>query len=108
MEYLLLIYEDEKRFSQGFDPAELVEYRAFGQKFAHAVKGGKALQPTNAARRRCECATANRSPRMGLSPRPRSSSAASIWLRRPAATRPSRWRRTFRERASAPSRCGPL
>jgi hypothetical protein len=49
MEYLLLIYEDEKRFSQGYDPAELVEYRAFGQKFAPAIRGGKALQPTNAA-----------------------------------------------------------
>lgn len=49
MEYLLLIFEDEKRFSQGYDPAELVEYRAFGQKFAPAIKGGKALQPTNTA-----------------------------------------------------------
>ncbi len=49
MEYLLMIYEDEKRFSQGYDPAELAEYRAFGQEFSTAIKGGKALQPTNTA-----------------------------------------------------------
>ena len=49
MEYLLMIYEDEKRFSQGYDPAELAEYRAFGQEFSAAIKGGKALQPTNTA-----------------------------------------------------------
>src|SRR5215469_3594833 len=49
MQYLLLIYEDEKRFSQGYDPAEMGEYQAFGQKFASAIKGGKALHPTNAA-----------------------------------------------------------
>jgi hypothetical protein len=49
MEYLLMIYEDEKRFSQGYDPAELAEYQAFGKEFAHAIKGGKALQPTKTA-----------------------------------------------------------
>ena len=32
MQYLLLIYEDEKRFAKGFDPAEMSEYKAFGQK----------------------------------------------------------------------------
>ena len=50
MQYLLLIYEDEKRFSQGFDPRELEEYRAFGQEFANAIQGGNALQPTNTAK----------------------------------------------------------
>jgi hypothetical protein len=49
MQYLLLIYEDEKRFSQGFDPDELKEYRAFGQEHANAIKGGNALQPTGTA-----------------------------------------------------------
>jgi hypothetical protein len=49
MQYLLLIYEDEKRFSQGYEPGEMAEYRAFGQEFAEAVKGGKALKPTNTA-----------------------------------------------------------
>jgi hypothetical protein len=49
MEYALLIYEPEKRFSQGFDPAELAEYREFGKQNAAVIKGGKALQPTGAA-----------------------------------------------------------
>jgi hypothetical protein len=49
MEYLLLIYEDEKRFSQGYDEAEMGEYMAFGKEFAHTIKGGNALQPTRTA-----------------------------------------------------------
>jgi hypothetical protein len=50
MQYLLLIYENEKRFSQGFDPAEMAEYHAFGQEFAKGIKGSNALQPTNSAK----------------------------------------------------------
>jgi hypothetical protein len=49
MQYLLLIYDDEKRWSQGYHEAELGEYRAFGKEFADAIKGGNALQPTSAA-----------------------------------------------------------
>ncbi len=49
MQYLLLIYDDEKRFSQGYPDAELGEYRAFGKEFADAIKGGNALQPTSNA-----------------------------------------------------------
>jgi hypothetical protein len=49
MQYLLLIYENEKRFSQGFDEAEMGEYQAFGKQFAAAIKGGNALQPTGTA-----------------------------------------------------------
>ena|SRR5438067_727614 len=49
MQYLLLIYEDEKRFSQAYDQAEMNEYRAFGKEFAAAIKGGNALQPTSTA-----------------------------------------------------------
>ena len=49
MQYLLLIYEDEKRFEQGYDPGEMAEYMAFGKDFAGAIKGGNALQPTTAA-----------------------------------------------------------
>ena len=37
MQYLLLIYENEKRFSKGFPEAELAEYRAFGKQFAAAA-----------------------------------------------------------------------
>ncbi|HEV2246275.1 MAG TPA: YciI family protein [Terriglobia bacterium] len=49
MQYLLLIYENEKRFVKGYPEAELAEYRAFGKEFAAAIKGGNALQPTRAA-----------------------------------------------------------
>ena len=49
MQYLLLIYEDEKRFSQGYDDTEMGEYQAFGKEFANAIKGGNALQPTTSA-----------------------------------------------------------
>lgn len=50
MEYLLLIYEDEKRFSKGYPEAEMSEYQAFGREHAASIKGGHALQPTSAAR----------------------------------------------------------
>ncbi len=50
MQYLLLIYEDEKRLANGFPEAEFAEYGAFGQKHASAIKGGNALQPTGAAK----------------------------------------------------------
>ncbi len=50
MQYLLLIYEDEKRFTKGFDEAELAEYGAFGIKHAAAIKSGHALQPTGTAK----------------------------------------------------------
>jgi hypothetical protein len=49
MQYLLLIYENEKRFAKGYDPAEMAEYGAFGKEFAKAIVGGNALQPTTAA-----------------------------------------------------------
>jgi hypothetical protein len=49
MEYLLLIYEDEKRFSKGYDQAELQEYQAFGKEHSTSIKGGNALQPTHTA-----------------------------------------------------------
>jgi hypothetical protein len=49
MQYLLLIYENEQRFSKGYPQSELEEYRAFGKEYANAIKGGNALQPTNSA-----------------------------------------------------------
>jgi hypothetical protein len=49
MQFLLLIYEDERRFATGDHTAELAEYRAFGQEFSKAIKGGNALQPTGSA-----------------------------------------------------------
>lgn len=50
MQYLLLIYDNEQRWKKGYDPAELGEYRAFGQQHAAAIKGGNALQPTSTAK----------------------------------------------------------
>jgi hypothetical protein len=49
MQYLLLIYEDEKRFEQGFPEEEFAEYGAYGEKHKGAIKGGNALQPTGTA-----------------------------------------------------------
>ena len=49
MKYLLLIYENEKRFENGYDPKELAEYRAFGQEYGKSIVGGHALKPTSTA-----------------------------------------------------------
>ena len=49
MKYLLLIYENEKRFEGGYDPKELAEYGAFGKELAPKILGGNALKPTRAA-----------------------------------------------------------
>lgn len=49
MEFLLLIYESEKRFAAGYAEGEMGEYMAFGKEFATAIKGGNALQPTGTA-----------------------------------------------------------
>ncbi len=49
MQYLLLIYENEKRYEKGYDPKEMAAYGAFGKEFGPAIKGGNALQPTSAA-----------------------------------------------------------
>ena len=53
MQYLLLIYEDEKRWADlhsAPSKTEIAAYRAFGQEFAGAIRGGNALQPTGTAR----------------------------------------------------------
>ena len=50
MQYLLLIYENEGRFSQGYNEAEMGEYQAFGKEFAKNIKGGNALQATKTAK----------------------------------------------------------
>jgi len=49
MQYLLLIYDNEKRWSQGYADDEMAEYMAFGKEFATVIKGGNALQPTSPA-----------------------------------------------------------
>ena len=52
MQYLLLIYENEQRYStlsQEALGAEVGEYRNFGTQFKPAILGGNALQPTSTA-----------------------------------------------------------
>ena len=49
MQFLLLIYEDEKRFATGFDPGEMAEYQSFGKQHSQTIKGGNALQSTKTA-----------------------------------------------------------
>jgi hypothetical protein len=50
MQYLVLIYEDEKRFATGYPEEEFAEYGAFGKKYGGAIKSGHALQPTGTAK----------------------------------------------------------
>jgi len=49
MQFLLLIYEDERRFATGFDPGEMAEYQSFGKQHSQSIKGGNALQSTKTA-----------------------------------------------------------
>ncbi len=52
MQYLLLIYEDERRWTTMSEAAvgnEVGEYQAFGKEFGERIKGGNALQPTATA-----------------------------------------------------------
>jgi hypothetical protein len=49
MQYLLLLFENENRWAQGYPEAELAEYMAFGKEYAAAIKAGNALQPTGTA-----------------------------------------------------------
>ncbi len=49
MQYLLLIYENEKRYANGYDPKEMEGYAAYGKEFGAKIKAGNALQPTSTA-----------------------------------------------------------
>src|SRR5215467_1327838 len=49
MQFLLLIYENEQRYSTGYNPGEMEEYLAFGKAHAAAIQGGNAPQPTTTA-----------------------------------------------------------
>ena len=53
MQFLLLIYDQEKRWiklSEAQQNSETQEYGAFGKEFAKAIRGGNALQPTPTAK----------------------------------------------------------
>ena len=49
MKYLLLIYDTEKRWENGYTPAETAEYGVFGKAHAAQILGGNALKPTRTA-----------------------------------------------------------
>src|SRR5271165_292361 len=49
MQYLLLIYDRDERWSGGYSPAEMAEYGAFSKEFSTAIRGGNALLPANTA-----------------------------------------------------------
>jgi hypothetical protein len=52
MQYLLLIYDQEKRWgamSKGEQDAETGAFGAFGKEFAGSIRGGNALQPVGTA-----------------------------------------------------------
>jgi hypothetical protein len=53
MQFLLLIYDQEKRWtslSEAEQFAEYQEYGAFGKEFEKAIRNGNALEPTTAAK----------------------------------------------------------
>jgi hypothetical protein len=49
MKYLLLIYENEKRYENGYDMQEMGEYQSLGKEFGAKILGGNALKPTKTA-----------------------------------------------------------
>ena len=49
MKYLLMIYDNEKRWEKGYDPKELAEYGAFSKEFSGSILGGHALKPSATA-----------------------------------------------------------
>jgi hypothetical protein len=50
MQYLLLIYDNEKRWVPAYSQTEMAEYGAFSKEFAGNIKGGNALLPTTEAK----------------------------------------------------------
>ena len=53
MQFLLLIYDQEKRWTklnEAQQNSETEEYNVFGKEFAKSIRGGNALQPTLAAK----------------------------------------------------------
>lgn len=49
MEFVLLIYDNDKRYAKGYSAEEMSEYQAFGKQFASSIKGGNALQNSGTA-----------------------------------------------------------
>ena len=106
MQYLLLIYDNEERWSQGYAVAELGEYRAFGKEFAEAIEGGHALQPTRAAAT-VRVRDGKRLTMDGPFAETKEQLAATTWWRHAIARRPSILPPRFLGRASDRLKCGP-
>ena len=53
MQYLVLIYESESRFANGYPEAEFAEYGAFGKKTPARSKGATRYSPPNRQNRAC-------------------------------------------------------
>jgi hypothetical protein len=49
MQFLLLLYENEQRWANGYPASEMAEYQAFSKDNQAVIKGGNALQPTKDA-----------------------------------------------------------
>src|SRR5208283_2915469 len=104
MQYLLLIYGDEKRWTKMNDAemsAGIAEYRAFSDEFAGSILGSNPLQHTDTART-VRVRDGKRMDTDGPLPRPRSNWAATSWSKGAILTRRPLSPRRFPERATAP------
>lgn len=106
MEFLILLYENEQRFSKGYPQSEMAEYQAFGKEFSGAIKGGNALQPTSTAAT-VRVRDGKQLSTDGPFAKQRNSSADFIWWKPKIAPRQLQWQRKFRPRDSDPSKCVP-
>ena len=111
MKYMLLIYDDEKRWNN-FSEAErrklFGEYRQFGEQISSSGNhlAGAPLQPTSAATS-VRVREGQRLVTDGPLPRRASNWAATILSKPRISTRRSASPPGFRRRASAPSKSGP-
>ncbi|HEY3742016.1 MAG TPA: YciI family protein [Bryobacteraceae bacterium] len=49
MQFLLLLYDNEQRWTNGYPPEEMAEYQKFGKENGPSLRGGNALQPSTTA-----------------------------------------------------------
>lgn len=70
MQYLLLIYENEQRFSKGYDESEMSEYEVSATSSSKISRAAMRCRRP-AQRRLCACATASRRTPMAHSLKPK-------------------------------------
>lgn len=49
MQFLLLLYDNEQRWSNGYPPEEMAQYQEFGKTYGASLRGGNALQQSTTA-----------------------------------------------------------